>query len=72
MTNASEGGAPADRVAAQAFSAFDTATVVTVARNAHPDEPIGVTVTGPVSATPPTDTSRFVSKSLARQSSSST
>ncbi|MCB0933730.1 MAG: Fe-S cluster assembly protein SufD [Mycobacterium sp.] len=42
-----EGGAPADRVAAQAFSAFDTATVVTVARNAHPDEPIGVTVTGP-------------------------
>lgn len=42
-----DGGVPADRVAAQAFSAFDTATVVTVARDAHPASPIEVAVTGP-------------------------
>lgn len=40
-------GAPADRVAAQAFSSFNTATVVTVDREAAPAEPIAITVTGP-------------------------
>ncbi len=42
-----QGGVPADRVAAQAFSGFGNATVVTVGRNAHVDEPIEITVTGP-------------------------
>ncbi|MFM8599273.1 MAG: Fe-S cluster assembly protein SufD [Mycobacterium sp.] len=42
-----QGGIPADRVAAQAFSAYDTATVVTVGRGVHTAEPIDVTVTGP-------------------------
>lgn len=41
------GGVPADRVAAQAFSAFEVATVVTVGRNVHTETPIEVTVTGP-------------------------
>ena len=38
---------PADRVAAQAFSSFETATIVTVAKGAACDEPIEITVTGP-------------------------
>ena len=42
-----QGGVPADRVAAQAFSAFDTATVVTVARGAHTQTPVEITLTGP-------------------------
>ncbi|QNJ90311.1 Fe-S cluster assembly protein SufD [Mycolicibacterium fluoranthenivorans] len=42
-----QGGVPADRVAAQAFSGFGNATVVTVGRNVHVDEPIEITVTGP-------------------------
>ncbi len=42
-----QGGVPADRVAAQAFSSFDTATVVTVGRGAHTQMPVEVTVTGP-------------------------
>jgi Fe-S cluster assembly protein SufD len=42
-----QGGVPADRVAAQAFSAFEAATVVTVGRNVHTDTPIEVVVTGP-------------------------
>ncbi|MCV7092743.1 Fe-S cluster assembly protein SufD [Mycobacterium interjectum] len=41
------GGAPADRVAAQAFSSFNSATLVTVARDTRIAEPITVTVTGP-------------------------
>lgn len=40
-------GVPADRVAAQAFSAFEQATVVTVARGAHTQMPVEITVTGP-------------------------
>ncbi|MCV7422879.1 Fe-S cluster assembly protein SufD [Mycobacterium yunnanensis] len=40
-------GVPADRVAAQAFSAFDEATIVTVAREVEVAEPIEITVTGP-------------------------
>ena len=40
-------GAPADRVAAQAFSSFDGATIVTVARGAACEEPIEIDVTGP-------------------------
>lgn len=41
------GGVPADRVAAQAFSSFTEATVVTVARGVHTEAPIEVAVTGP-------------------------
>lgn len=42
-----QGGVPSDRVAAQAFSAFDSATVITVARGAHTQTPVEVTLTGP-------------------------
>jgi Fe-S cluster assembly protein SufD len=42
-----DAGVPSDRVAAQAFSSFDTATVVTVARGAHTQMPVEITVTGP-------------------------
>ncbi|UQE76892.1 Fe-S cluster assembly protein SufD [Gordonia sp. PP30] len=41
------GGVPFDRVAAQAFSSFTEATVVTVEREAQVAEPVVVTVTGP-------------------------
>jgi Fe-S cluster assembly protein SufD len=42
-----QGGVPADRVAAQAFSSFDRATIVTVARDTEVAEPIEITVNGP-------------------------
>jgi Fe-S cluster assembly protein SufD len=42
-----QGGVPADRVAAQAFSSFNSATVVTVARNTLIDDPIEIVITGP-------------------------
>lgn len=42
-----EGGAPTDRVAAQAFSSFNSATLITVERDTRIDGPIGVSVTGP-------------------------
>ncbi len=42
-----QGGVPADRVAAQAFSSFNAATVVTVGRNVQIAEPVNITVTGP-------------------------
>ncbi|MEE2032920.1 Fe-S cluster assembly protein SufD [Rhodococcus chondri] len=42
-----QGGVPADRVAAQAYSAFETATVLTVGREVEVAEPVTVTVTGP-------------------------
>jgi Fe-S cluster assembly protein SufD len=42
-----QGGVPADRVAAQAFSSFNAATLVTVGRDAQVAEPINVTVAGP-------------------------
>ncbi|WP_370329644.1 Fe-S cluster assembly protein SufD [Mycolicibacterium hippocampi] len=42
-----QAGTPADRVAAQAFSSFTSATVVTVARDTEVAEPIEITVTGP-------------------------
>ncbi|MEH3128418.1 MAG: Fe-S cluster assembly protein SufD [Mycolicibacterium neoaurum] len=41
------GGVPADRVAAQAYSAFNQATIVTVARAAEVAEPIEITIAGP-------------------------
>ncbi|OBF55995.1 Fe-S cluster assembly protein SufD [Mycobacterium sp. 852002-50816_SCH5313054-b] len=41
------GGAPADRVAAQAFSSFNSATLVTVGRDTRIADPINVSVTGP-------------------------
>ncbi|MEO8813977.1 MAG: Fe-S cluster assembly protein SufD [Mycobacterium sp.] len=40
-------GVPADRVAAQAFSSFSSATVVTIDKGALVEEPIEITVTGP-------------------------
>lgn len=42
-----QGGVPSDRVAAQAFSSFDSATVVTVARNTEVADPIEIGITGP-------------------------
>ena len=42
-----QGGIPADRVAAQAFSSFNSATLVTVGRNTQTAEPVNITVTGP-------------------------
>ncbi|MBB3606691.1 Fe-S cluster assembly protein SufD [Mycolicibacterium sp. BK556] len=42
-----QGGVPADRVAAQAFSSFNSATVVTVARDTEVAEPIEITIDGP-------------------------
>ena len=42
-----EGGVPADRVAAQAYSSFTQATVVTVGRDVQVAEPIEVTIAGP-------------------------
>jgi Fe-S cluster assembly protein SufD len=42
-----QGGVPADRVAAQAFSSFNSATLVTVARDTQLGAPIEVVVTGP-------------------------
>lgn len=41
------GGTPFDRVAAQAFSSFTEATVLTVEREAQVAEPVFVTLTGP-------------------------
>ncbi|MDD4865864.1 MAG: Fe-S cluster assembly protein SufD [Mycobacterium sp.] len=42
-----QGGVPTDRVAAQAFSSFDAATLVTVGRDVQLGEPVGISVTGP-------------------------
>ncbi|MGI9210512.1 MAG: Fe-S cluster assembly protein SufD [Rhodococcus sp. (in: high G+C Gram-positive bacteria)] len=42
-----QGGVPFDRVAAQAYSSFESATVVTVGRETEISDPVVVTVTGP-------------------------
>ncbi|MFJ1455160.1 Fe-S cluster assembly protein SufD [Nocardia sp. N2S4-5] len=42
-----EAGVPSDRVAAQAYSGFEQATIVSVGRETEVAEPISVTVTGP-------------------------
>lgn len=42
-----QGGIPTDRVAAQAFSSFQSATVVTVGRDMQIATPINIAVTGP-------------------------
>ncbi|BCZ25026.1 Fe-S cluster assembly protein SufD [Mycobacterium senriense] len=42
-----QAGVPTDRVAAQAFSSFNSATLITVERDTQIAEPIGVTITGP-------------------------
>jgi Fe-S cluster assembly protein SufD len=42
-----EGGVPADRIAAQAFSSFNRATIVTVGRDIQVADPIEIVVTGP-------------------------
>ena len=42
-----EGGVPADRVAAQAFSSFNNATIVTVGKDIQVGDPIEIVITGP-------------------------
>ncbi|MFI9502918.1 Fe-S cluster assembly protein SufD [Nocardia sp. NPDC052566] len=42
-----QAGVPADRVAAQAYSGFESATVVSVGKETEVAEPVVVTVTGP-------------------------
>jgi Fe-S cluster assembly protein SufD len=42
-----DGGVPRDRVAAQAFSSFDSATLVTVASDTQIAEPLGIVIDGP-------------------------
>ncbi|MFZ3267110.1 MAG: Fe-S cluster assembly protein SufD [Mycobacterium sp.] len=42
-----QGGVPADRVAAQAFSSFNVATIVTVARDTQTAEPVEIAIEGP-------------------------
>jgi Fe-S cluster assembly protein SufD len=42
-----DGGVPADRVAAQAFSSFNSATLVTVARDTQVTDPVEVVISGP-------------------------
>ncbi|GAA0514833.1 Fe-S cluster assembly protein SufD [Saccharopolyspora subtropica] len=42
-----DGGVPADRVAAQAWSSFTEATIVTVPKETKPEGPITITVHGP-------------------------
>ena len=40
-------GAPADRIAAQAYSSFEQATIVSVAKEVEVAEPVNIVVTGP-------------------------
>ena len=42
-----QGGIPTDRIAAQAFSSFNSATVVSVGRDTQIAQPVNITVTGP-------------------------
>ncbi len=42
-----QAGVPADRVAAQAFSSFNSATIVTVDRDTQVPEPVEIAITGP-------------------------
>ncbi|WP_067544899.1 Fe-S cluster assembly protein SufD [Nocardia crassostreae] len=42
-----EGGVPTDRVAAQAYSGFEQATIVSVGAETEVSEPVTVTITGP-------------------------
>jgi len=42
-----QGGIPSDRVAAQAFSSFEHATVVTIGRGTRAESPVEIVVTGP-------------------------
>lgn len=42
-----QGGVPADRVAAQAFSSFNSATLVTVERDTQVADPVEIAVNGP-------------------------
>jgi Fe-S cluster assembly protein SufD len=42
-----DGGVPADRIAAQAFSSFNQATIVTIGKGETPEQPIDIGVTGP-------------------------
>ncbi|MFC4373695.1 Fe-S cluster assembly protein SufD [Nocardia halotolerans] len=42
-----QAGTPADRVAAQAYSGFETATVITVGKETEVSDPVTVTITGP-------------------------
>jgi Fe-S cluster assembly protein SufD len=46
-TRLGQGGVPSDRVAAQAFSSLEAATVVTVGRGVHTEAPLEIAITGP-------------------------
>ncbi|GAA1463927.1 Fe-S cluster assembly protein SufD [Williamsia maris] len=46
-TRLGDGGVPFDRIAAQAFSSFTSATVITVGREVEVADPVTVTITGP-------------------------
>ena len=46
-TRLGQGGVPSDRVAAQAFSSFERATVVTIGRGVRAEAPVEIAVTGP-------------------------
>ncbi|MEW1735918.1 Fe-S cluster assembly protein SufD [Nocardia beijingensis] len=46
-TRLGQGGVPSDRVAAQAYSGFEQATVVSVGKEVEVAEPVTVTITGP-------------------------
>ena len=63
-----QGGVPADRVAAQAFSSFNSATLVTIGRDTQVGEPVNITITGPAHHLTVTDSDGepLTSASLAR------
>ncbi|EUA08941.1 feS assembly SufD domain protein [Mycobacterium xenopi 4042] len=63
-----QGGVPADRVAAQAFSSFNSATLVTVERGASVPAPIDISITGRARARRPTGICRSARKSSPRRS----
>ncbi|MFF2082638.1 Fe-S cluster assembly protein SufD [Nocardia sp. NPDC058176] len=46
-TRLGQAGTPADRVAAQAYSGFESATVITVGPETEVSDPVTVTITGP-------------------------
>ena len=66
-----QAGVPADRVAAQAFSSFNSATIVTVPKDVVCEHRSRSTSPGPARARRPTGTCRCGSASSARRSSSS-
>lgn len=54
-----QGGIPSDRVAAQAYSSFSTATVVSVGKQQVVADPIEISLSGPGQGRSRTATRRF-------------